>query len=118
MDITIIKTEEQYDKALVRLKEIFDAKPNTPQGDEFELLSLVLEKYEEEHFAIPNPEPLEAIRFAMEQQGYTDNDLGKILNSRPRVTEIFSKQRKLSLEQIRKINKELHIPAEVLIQAY
>ena len=118
MEVKVIKNEKEYDLALKRLDKIFDAKPNTPNGDEFELLSLVIEKYEDENYPIPNPDRLQAIKFVMEQLGMDDSDLGKIIDSRSRVSEIFNKTRKLNLKQIRQINKELHIPAEILIQDY
>lgn len=118
MTISIIKTEEQYRRYLKRMEAIFDAPEGTPEYDELDLLALVLEKYEEQHFPIPEPHPLDAIRFMMEQNNLTDEDLGKILNSRSRVSEIFNGKRKLGLSHIRKLTAALHIPADILIQDY
>lgn len=118
MDIKIIKTKKQYQIYLERMNEVFDAKKGTCEFDELDLLALVLEKYEEEKFPIKEPSPLDAIRFIMEQNNLSDDDLGKILNSRSRVTEIFKGTRKLALSQIRLLNTHLHIPAKTLIQEY
>lgn len=118
MDIKIIKSKKQYQIYLERMDEIFDAKKGTPEYDELDLLALVLEKYEAEKFPIKEPNPLDAIRFVMEQNNLSDDDLGKILNSRSRVTELFKGTRKLALSQIRLLNRHLHIPARTLIQEY
>jgi len=118
MKIGIIKTEAQYENYLNRMEQIFDAKEGTKEFEELDLLALVLEKYEEEKFSIPKPNPIAAIKFMMEQKGLNDNDLGKIINSRSRVSEIFQGKRKLTLSHIRSINKELNIPAEILIMDY
>jgi HTH-type transcriptional regulator/antitoxin HigA len=118
MEIKIIKSEEQYRQYLERFNSIFDAEEGTIESDEFDLLALVIEKYEEEHYPIAEPHPLEAIRFMMEQNGISEGDLGKIINSRSRVSELFSGIRKLTLNHIRAINEKLHIPAEILIKDY
>jgi HTH-type transcriptional regulator/antitoxin HigA len=118
MKIEIIKTKEQYNKYLKRMREIFDAKKGTPESEELDLLALVLEKYEEEKFHIPNPDPIEAIKFIMEQNNLNDNDLALILNSRSRASEILNKKRKLSISHIRKIKSGLNISADVLIKDY
>jgi HTH-type transcriptional regulator/antitoxin HigA len=118
MQYKIIKTEEDYKAALERLEIIFDAKINTPEGDELELLSLLIENYENQHFPIEMPDPIEAIKFRMEQLNYQPKDLIKILGFRSRVSEILSKKRKLTLEMIRSLNQNLHIPTAVLVQEY
>ena len=118
MDIKIIKSEKQYQTYLERMNEIFDAKKGTLEYDELELLALVLEKYEEEKFPIQEPNPLDSIRFVMEQNNLTNKDLGEIINSRSRVTEIFNGTRKLALSHIRLLHSHLHIPAKTLIQEY
>ncbi len=118
MGIKIIKNEEQYKTYLNRMNEIFHAEEGTPEGEELDLLALVLEKYEDEHYPIDSPDPIEAIRFIMEQMGLDDNDLGKILNSRSRASEILNKKRKLSIAHIRKLTEHLKIPADVLIKDY
>lgn len=118
MDIKPIKTELDYQNALKRLEVIFDAKAGTYEGDELEILGLLIDDYENKHFPIDLPDPIEAIKFRMEQLGYTQNDLSKILGQKSRASEILNKKRKLSLEMIRKLNLILNIPTNVLIQAY
>jgi HTH-type transcriptional regulator/antitoxin HigA len=118
MNIHLIKTEENYYQALKRLDEIFDAKKGTEEGDELEILVLLIEQYENEHFPIELPDPIEAIKFRMEQLGYNQNDLAKIIGFKSRASEILNKKRKLSLEMIRLIHNSLNIPTDVLIQSY
>lgn len=118
MEISVIKTKKQYQQYLNRMQEIFDAKKGSPESDELDLLALVIEKYEEEKFHIPEPDPIEAIRFIMEQNGLSNKDLGKVLNSTSHTSEILNKKRKLNLKQIRILEKEFNIPAEILIRDY
>ena len=118
MTLKPIKTEEDYNQVLERLSQIFDAKPNTKEGDELEILGILVEKYENENFPIELPDPIEAIKFRMEQLNYSQNDLAKVIGLKSRASEILNKKRKLSLEMIRKITEKLQIPTEVLIQPY
>lgn len=118
MNIKLIKTEEDYQAAMARLDEIFDAKLGTKEGDELEILSMLIERYEDEHYPIGPPDPIEAIKFRMEQMGYKAKDLEKILGSKSHVSEILNRKRKLSLTMIRKLHKELNISANVLVQEY
>lgn len=118
MNIKPVKNENDYLLALERLENIFDANINTPEGDELEVLSILIEQYENEHFPIDLPDPIEAIKFRMEQMGYNQNDLAKIIGLKSRASEILNKKRKLTLEMIRQLNSSLHIPTDVLIQAY
>jgi HTH-type transcriptional regulator/antitoxin HigA len=118
MNVKPIITEQDYMEALERLKVIFDAKSGTKEGDELEILGILLEKYENENFPIDLPDPIEAIKFRMEQLNYSQNDLAEIIGLKSRASEILNKKRKLSLEMIRKLTEKLHIPSEVLIQAY
>ena len=118
MEIRPIKTEKDYDLALERVNTLFDAKPNTNEGDELDILVTLIEKYEQIHYTIPEPDPIEAIKFMMQQNGLTDADLGVILNSRSRVTEIFKRKRALTIRQIRLLTENLHIPASTLIKEY
>lgn len=118
MEIKPIKTEIDYEKALERLEIIFDAKSNTPEGDELEILGILIDQYEKEHFPIALPDPIEAIKFRMEQMDYNQNDLAKIVGLKSRASEILNRKRKLSLEMIRKLHEGLHIPTDVLIQSY
>ncbi len=117
-EMKIIKTESEYKKALTKLEMLFNAKPNTPKGDELELLSLLIEKYEQEKYPIDMPDPIEAIKFRMEQMGYTQNDLAKIIGLKSRASEILNRKRPLTLEMIRNLHEKMNIPTQVLIQAY
>ena len=118
MTLKPIKTKKDYQQALERLELIFDAKKNTSEGDELEILSILIEKYEDEHFPIGFPDPIEAIKFRMEQLGYNQTDLAKVVGLKSRASEILNKKRKLTLKMIRLIHNSLKIPTEVLIQAY
>lgn len=118
MKITPIRNEKDYQNALSRLEEIFDAKKGTEQGDELEILSILIDRYENENFPIGMPDPIEAIKFRMEQMGMKQKDLAEIVGFKSRVSEILSKKRKLTLEMIRKLNSALQIPTEVLVQDY
>ena len=118
MEIKPIKTKKDYQFALTRLEQIFDAKKNSKDGDELEILSILIEKYEDEHFPIGFPDPIEAIKFRMEQLGYNQTDLAKVVGLKSRASEILNKKRKLTLEMVRLIHNSLKIPTEVLIQAY
>jgi HTH-type transcriptional regulator/antitoxin HigA len=118
MNIQLIKTENDYNQALKRLDLIFDAKRGTEQGDELEVLGMLIEQYENEHFPIELPDPIEAIKFRMEQMGYNQNDLAKILGFKSRASEVLNRKRKLSLEMIRQLHIGLNIPTDVLIQTY
>ena len=115
MKTKVIKTESEYAAALARIEKLMDAKPGTPQGDELELLSLLLHDYEEKVFPIAKPDPVAAIRFRMEQQGLGPKDLVPFLGSRSRVSEILSGRRRLSLKMIRALVGGLRIPADVLL---
>lgn len=118
MDWKVIKTERDYQKALKRLETIFDSKKRSKNGDELELLSLLIDNFEKEKFPIELPDPIEAIKFRMEQLGYTQKDLIKVIGLKSRVSEILSKKRKLTLDMIRKLNEVLGIPTEVLVRDY
>ena len=118
MEIKPIKTEQDYNQALERLEMIFDAKKNSSEGDELEVLGILIDQYENQKFPICLPDPVEAIKFRMEQLGYTQNDLANIVGLKSRASEILNRKRKLSLEMIRKIHEVLNIPTDVLIQSY
>jgi len=118
MNLKLLKTKKDYDQALERLEMIFDAKKWSKEGDELEVLGMLIEQYENEHFPIDLPDPIEAIKFRMEQLGYTQTDLAKVIGLKSRASEILSKKRKLSLEMIRQLHDKLNIPTDVLIQAY
>ena len=112
----VIKTEADYEAVLTRIEKIFDATPNTPRGDELELLLLLVEHYEDQNFPIGLPDPVTAIRFRMEQQNLQPKDLVPYLGSKSKVSEVLSGARPLSLAMIRKLVRGLGIPAEVLLQ--
>ncbi len=118
MKILPIRNEKDYQKALDRLEDIFDAKKGTEEGDELEILSILIDRYENEDFPIGMPDPIEAIKFRMEQMGMKQKDLAEVIGFKSRVSEILSKKRKLTLDMIRKLNTTLHIPTEVLVQDY
>ena len=118
MTIKPIKTKKDYQAAIDRLEVIFDAKPGSPEGDELEVLGILIDKYEQEHYPIGYPDPIEAIKFRMEQLGYSQSDLAKVVGLKSRASEILSKKRKLTLEMIRQLHEALGIPTDVLIQSY
>jgi HTH-type transcriptional regulator/antitoxin HigA len=118
MTIKPIRNKKDYQLALERLELIFDAKKGSIEGDELEILGILIEKYEDEHFPIGFPDPIEAIKFRMEQMGYDQSDLAKVVGLKSRASEILNKKRKLTLQMIRLLHDHLKIPTEVLIQAY
>jgi HTH-type transcriptional regulator/antitoxin HigA len=118
MDLKPIKTEQDYQNALARLEIIFDAEKDSPQGDELEVLGILIDQFENENFPVGLPDPVEAIKFRMEQLGYTQSDLARVIGLKSRASEILSKKRKLSLEMIRQLHDKLNIPTDVLIQVY
>ncbi|MEQ8416181.1 MAG: helix-turn-helix domain-containing protein [Imperialibacter sp.] len=118
MDIRVIKTEGDYQLALKRLEVIFHAPADSKEGDEAEILSILIEKYEDEHYPIAAPDPIEAIKFRMEQMGMDNQDLAEIIGYKSRVSEIFSRKRKLTLKMIRNLHEKLNIPYESLIADY
>ncbi len=118
MEIRPIKTETDYEEALREIELLFNAAPNTPESDRLDVLSTLVEAYEKAHFPITIPDPIEAIQYYMDVRGWSGRDLEQCLGSRARVSEILSRKRSLTLEMIRKLNQELGIPAEILIQPY
>ena len=115
MNITPIKTTRDYDRTLQRIEQLMDARPGTKHGDELDVLTNLVEAYEAKHHAIYPPNPIEAIIFRMDQLGITRKDLEAMLGGRGRVSEILTKKRGLSLEMIRRLHRELHIPLESLV---
>jgi len=118
LNIQPIKTEGDYLSTMRRIEEIFDAEPNTPEGDELDVLTTLVEAYETRKFVIETPDPVEAIKFRMEQLGLADADLVPFLGQRSRVSEVLNKKRKLSLAMIRNLNHGLDIPLESLVREY
>ncbi|MCB0803314.1 MAG: transcriptional regulator [Flavobacteriales bacterium] len=115
MDIRPIKTEQDYKTAISRIEELWGAKKDTPEGDEFDLMITLVESYEMKHYPIAPPDPIDAIKFRMEQMGMTNSDMVKYLGSQSRVSEILNKKRKLTLNMIKSLYKGLKIPAEILL---
>ena len=118
MEIKPIKSELDYRNALNRLEIIFDAAINTKEGDEAEILSLLIENYENEHYPIEAPDPIEAIKIRMEELNMRQQDLVGILGGKSRVSEILNKKKRLTVDMIRELKKTLDISASVLINNY
>lgn len=116
MELKIIKNEAEFDTAVARAGELIDAVHGSPDEDELALLGLLIDEYQKEHFPIPLPDPIEAIKFCMEQQGLTRKDMLQYFGTQSKVSEVLNRKRPLSLTMIRALEKGLHIPAEVLIQ--
>jgi HTH-type transcriptional regulator/antitoxin HigA len=116
MKFKIIKTEVEYETTLRRVEALMDAEPGSPEEEELELLALLVEKYEGERYPIDLPDPVEAIKFRMDQEGLEPKDLIPYLGSQSKVSEVLNHKRPLSLSMIRKLQEGLGIPAEVLIQ--
>jgi len=117
MRIRPIKTNAEYKKALSFIESNFNAKTNSKEGQIVEILAILVEKYEDEHFPIGAPTPVEAIKFRMEQLGMSRGDLAKIIGTPSRVSEIFSGKRTLSVKMMKILHQELQVPAEVLLSA-
>jgi len=118
MDIHPIKTEADYQAALKEIEKLFEAAPNTADGDRLEVLTTLVEVYEDQHYAIPLPDPIEAILYHMESRGLSRRDLEACIGNRARVSEILNRKRPLTLRMIQQLHRELGIPAEVLLQPY
>jgi HTH-type transcriptional regulator/antitoxin HigA len=115
MNIFPIRTDADYEAALARIDSLMDAKLNTPEGDELDILTTLVESYEAKHFVIPGCDPVEAIRFRMEQLGMEPRDLTPIIGSRSKVSEVLNHKRKLSLTMIRNLHAQLNVPYESLL---
>ncbi|MEA3441073.1 MAG: ImmA/IrrE family metallo-endopeptidase [Chloroflexota bacterium] len=116
MEAKIIKTLTEYEAALETIDRLMDADPGSQEEQQLELLSLLVEKYEEQHYPIDPPDPVEAIKFRLEQEGLSRKDMIKYLGSQSKVSEVLNYKRPLSLSMIRSLNEGLGIPAEVLLQ--
>lgn len=117
MNIFPIRTEADYEKALARIEMLMDAKFNTPEGDELDIMTTLVENYEAKHFVIPVCDPVEAIRFRMEQMGLEAKDLTPIIGSRSKVSEVLNHKRQLSITMIRNLHAQLNLPYESLMGA-
>lgn len=113
-----VKTEQDYESALEEIERLWDSKPGSPSADTLDILATLVEKYEEENIQISTPDPVEAIKFRMEQQGMNKAQLGEIIGGRNRATEVLNRERRLTVTMIRSLHEKLGIPAEALIGDY
>jgi HTH-type transcriptional regulator/antitoxin HigA len=116
MDVTPIKTKRDYHRALKEIERVMDAKRGTPEGDRLDVLVTLVEAFEAKHYPIDLPDPVEAIRYHMEQKGLEPRDLVRYIGSRNRVYEVLNRKRPLTLRMIWQLHKGLGIPAESLIK--
>ena len=116
MKIAPIHNDETHKEMLARIEELWEAEAGTPEHDELEVLSILVDNYEKEAFPIEAPDPVQAVLFFMEQNGMDRAELGKTLGSRSRASEFLNRKHDLSIKQIRTLNKEWNIPADILIQ--
>lgn len=116
MKITPIKNENDYHIALKEIERLFDAKPNTPSGDKLDVLTTLVQSYEEAHHPIDLPDAVDALNYWIESRGLERKDLASCIGTRARISEILNRKRELTLSMIRKLHDELHIPAELLIK--
>ncbi|MFK4825622.1 type II toxin-antitoxin system HigA family antitoxin [Paenochrobactrum sp. BZR 588] len=119
-NIRPIKTEADYDWAIVEITKYFENEPEvgSPDGDRFDILATLIEAYENKHYPITTPDPIEAIQAHMDMAGYKQAALADVIGSRSRASEVLSKKRQLTMDMAFKLNRDWHIPAEVLIQPY
>lgn len=118
MEIQPVKKEADYQAALKEIDHLFLAEPGTPEGDRLEVLTTLVEAYEDKHYQIPWPDPIEAIIYHLESRGLSRRDLEPYIGNRSRISEILNRRRALTIDMIRKLHTGLGIPAEVLIQPY
>jgi len=118
MNLKPIKNENDYRNALERLEVIFDSPIDTKEGDEAEILSLMIENYENEHYPIESPDPIEAIKIRMEELNLRQKDLVGVIGGKSRVSEILNRKKKLTVEMIRELERILQISASVLVNNY
>jgi HTH-type transcriptional regulator/antitoxin HigA len=115
-DLKPIRSQAEYEKALVEIEQLWGARSGTPKGDRLDVLATLIDVYEVKHYPIDPPDPIEAIKFRMEQQGLTRRELEPLIGSRTRVAEVLNRKRNLSIAMIRRLHDKLGIPAEVLIR--
>ena len=118
LDIRPIKSEADYEKALTRLDEVFDAPIDSDEGDEAEVLTVLIDNYEREHYQITAPDPIEAVKIRMEEMDLKQKDLVGIIGGKSRVSEVLNRKKKLTVEMIRKLEELLNISASVLVGDY
>ncbi len=118
MNIKPLKTELDYENALIRLEEIFDAPLNSSEGDEAEILSLLIDNYENIHHPIEAPDPIEAIKIRMEEMDIKQKDLVGIIGGKSQVSEVLNRKKRLTLEMIRVLTEKLDLSASILVKHY
>ncbi len=118
MNIKLIKTEEDYQKALKRLEKVFDAKTGSTESDEADILGLMIDEYEKKHYHIDAPDPIEAIKIRMEEMQLKQVDLADVIGGKNRVSEVLNRKRKLTVEMIRNLTIRLKLSPGLLIQDY
>lgn len=118
MTLKLIKTEEDYRKALARLEVIFDAKIGTPESDEADVLGLLVDEYEKKNYPIDAPDPIEAIKIRMEEMDLKQKDLVGVIGGKSRVSEILNRKKKLTVEMVRSLASRLNLSAQVLVNDY
>lgn len=118
MELKPIRNKREYLASLAEVERLWDARPNTPEGDRLEVLVLLIQAYEAKHYAIADPDPITFLLHAMEARGLKRKDLEPYIGSRARVAEVLNRVRPLSLEMIRRLSEGLDLPPEVLIQRY
>lgn len=116
MDVKPIKNESDYDAALAEIADLMGARASTPEGDRLDVLVTLVEAYEEKHWRVDPPDPIEAIKLRMQQRGLSRHDLARVLGSKSRVSEVLNRKRPLTMEMIRRLHGKFGIPAESLIQ--
>ena len=118
MELHPIKTESDYQNALQEIERLFDAEPNSPECDRLDILTTLIEAYEQKHYPIEAPDPISAILYYLESRGLSQQDLAESIGSQQQVTAILNRQQPLTLDLIRRLNQNLKIPAEILIKPY
>lgn len=118
MELRPIKTESDYQNALTEIEKLFDAKPDSPELDRLDILTTLVEAYEQQHHPIDAPDPISAILYYLEARGLSDRDLAASMGDTEQVTAILNRQQPLNLDIIRRLNQDFGIPAEVLIKPY
>ena len=118
MDIRLIKNEQDYQNALSRLDFIFDAPTGSEESDEADVLTLLIDDYENKHYPIEAPDPVEAIKIRMEEMQLKQKDIASSLGGKNRASEILNRKRKLTIEMIRNLSEKLNLPVSLLIQDY
>ena len=118
MELKPVRSKKEHQAALKEIEALWSAKHGSPAADRLEVLSLLVERYEQEHFPIPDPDPIDFLHYVMESRGLARKDLEPTIGSRARVAEVLNRVRPLSLEMIRSLAEGLKMPADVLVQRY